>query len=135
MGHHSYNWLNTIVLRNLGRFEASIQASRAAWELTDQLGHKAEMGRVQEDLAFTYLVLGRYNEALELLDQARDIFLSDGRPSDAIIVELVISYCLLQLRRFTDVLDKCRQVRNLFTEIGRRRDGHQLLPVTTAPLH
>jgi len=111
-----------IVLRNLGRFEASIQASRAAWELTDQLGHKAEMGRVQEDLAFTYLVLGRYNEALELLDQARDVFLADGRPSDAIIVELVISYCLLQLRRFTDVLDKCRQVRNLFTEIGRRRE-------------
>jgi CHAT domain-containing protein/predicted negative regulator of RcsB-dependent stress response len=111
-----------IVLRNLGQFEASIQASRAAWELADQLGHRAELGRVQEGLAFTYLVLGRYNEALELLDQARGIFLSDGRHSNAIIVELVISYCLLQLRRFADVLDKCRQVRNLFTEIGRRRE-------------
>lgn len=111
-----------IVLRNLGRFEASIQASRASWELADQLGYKAEMGRAQEGLAFTYLVLGRYNEALELLGQARNISLSDGRQSNVIIADLFISYCLLQLRRFADVLDKCRQVRNLCAEMGRRRE-------------
>jgi len=111
-----------IVLRNLGQFKASIQASYAAWKLADQLGHKAEIGRVQEDLAFTYLLQGRYNEALELMDQARDIFLSDGRQSDAILVELVISNCLLQLRRFNDVLNQCRQLRNLFSERGTRRE-------------
>jgi tetratricopeptide (TPR) repeat protein len=111
-----------VVLRNLGQFQASIQAGHAAWELADQLGRKAEIGRVQQNLAFTYLLQGRYNEALKLLDQARDIFLSDGRQSDAVLVELVISDCLLQLRRFNDVLDKCRQLRNLFTELGTRRE-------------
>lgn len=111
-----------IVLRNLGRFDASIQASQAAGELAEWLGHKAELGRVREDLAFTYLLLGRYNEALELLDQARDVFLSDGRQSDAIAVELVITNCLLQLRRFDDVLDKCNRLRDLFAEQGTHRE-------------
>ena len=99
-----------VVLRNLGRYEASIQASYATWKLADQLGRKNEIGRVQQALAFTYLLQGRYNEALEFLDRARDIFLSDGRHSDAVLVELFISNCLLQLRRFHEVLDKCRQL-------------------------
>jgi CHAT domain-containing protein len=116
-----------IVLRNLGQFEASIQASQTAWEMMDRLGQGAEMGRAQQNLAFTYFVLGRYNEALELLDQARDVFLADGRRSDAIMVELHISDCLLQLRRFTDVLDKCREIRNLFAELGTRREVAQAL--------
>jgi CHAT domain-containing protein len=111
-----------IVLRNLGQFDASIQASRAALDLAEQLGHKIETGRVQENLAFTYLLLGRYNEALELMDRVRDISLSDGRQSHAIAIELVITDCLLQLRRFDDVLDKCHQLQNLFTEQGLRRE-------------
>jgi CHAT domain-containing protein len=114
-----------IVLRNLGRFEASIRASQTAWEMLAQLGQKAETGRAQKNLAFTYFVLGRYNEALELLDQARDVFLSDGRQSDAIMVELNVSDCLLQLRRFNDVVDKCRRFRDLFTEFGTRREVAQ----------
>jgi CHAT domain-containing protein len=114
-----------IVLRNLGQFETSIQASQAAWEMLARLGQRAETGRAQKNLAFTYFVLGRYNEALELLDQARDVFLSDGRQSDAILVELDISDCLLQLRRFNDVLDKCRRVRDLFAEFGTRREVAQ----------
>ncbi len=114
-----------IVLRTLGQFEDSIQASQAAWETLDRLGQKAETGRAQKNLAFTYFVLGRYNEALELLDQARDVFLSDGRHSDAILVELVISDCLLQLRRFDDALNKCHQLRDMFARFGVRREAGQ----------
>lgn len=114
-----------IVLRNLGQFEASIQASQAAWEMLAHLGQKAETGRAQQSLALTYFVLGQYNEALELLDQARDVFLSDGRQSDAITVELKISDCLLQLRRFSDVLEKCGRARKLCAELGTRREVAQ----------
>ncbi|MFQ5341407.1 MAG: CHAT domain-containing protein, partial [Anaerolineae bacterium] len=116
-----------IVLRNLGRFNASIEASQRACEIAARLDQKPQMGRAQQDLAYTYLVLGRYNEALELLDQARDVFLSDGRQSDAIDVELVISGCLLQLRRFSDALHKCQQIRTRFTELGRRREAAEAI--------
>jgi CHAT domain-containing protein/predicted negative regulator of RcsB-dependent stress response len=110
-----------IALCTLGRFEESIHASREAWEGLERLGQCVEAARARQTLAFTYFVLGRYNEALLHFDQVRDVFLADGRQHDAIMVELDTSYCLLRLRRFDDVLDKCRQVRNLFTELGTRR--------------
>jgi len=111
-----------IVLRNLGQFRASIEASQATWELAKQVGHKFEMARAREELAYTYLLQGRYNEALELLDQARDIFTADGRHSDAIKTELVITNCLLQLRRFRDVLEKCHRLQSVFAVQGTRRE-------------
>jgi tetratricopeptide (TPR) repeat protein len=107
-----------IALCNLGRFEEAIQASLTASKGLEQLGQKVAAARARQGLALTYFILGRYNEALDHLDQVRDIFLADGRQRDAMMVELFISDCLLQLRRFGDVLDKCRQVRNLFTELG-----------------
>jgi CHAT domain-containing protein len=116
-----------IVLRNLGQFEASIQAGQRAREMLTRSGQSAEAARAQQNLAVTYFVLGRYNEALKLLDQVREVFLADGRQRDAILVELFISDCLLQLRRFKDVLDKCRQVRSLFTELGTRFEVAQAL--------
>ncbi len=110
-----------IALRNLGRFEASLQASHAAWEGLNELGQQVEAARARQNLALTYFVLGRYNEALEHLDEVRDVFLADGRRRDAMLVELFISDCLLQLRRFNDVLEKCRRVRSWFAELGTRR--------------
>lgn len=110
------------VLRNLGQFDVSIQASLAAWERAAMQGQLAEVARAQTTLAFTYFMLGRYNEALSLLDQARDAFLADGRESDAVRVDLDISKCLLQLRRFTDVLKKSQQFQTQFARSGTRRE-------------
>ena len=105
------------VLRNLGRFDESIQASQTAFELLSESGQHIEAARARQNLAVTYFILGRYNEALELLDQAKEIFRSDGRQRDAILVDLFTSDCLLQLRRFDDVLIKSKQARALFAEI------------------
>jgi CHAT domain-containing protein/tetratricopeptide (TPR) repeat protein len=113
------------VLRNLGRFDPSIQASQAALEMLTRSGQQAGAARARQNLAVTYFILGRYNEALELLDQARSFFLADGRLRDAILAELFVSDCLLQLGRFTDVLDKCGQIRELFTELGTRLEVAQ----------
>lgn len=110
-----------ISLLTLGQFEDSIQASQTAWEGYEQLGLRVSAARARQTLAFTYHLLGRYNEALTLLDQAWSVFLTDGRHRDAMAVELDVSDCLLQLRRFDDVLEKCRRVRTTFTELGTRR--------------
>lgn len=116
-----------IVLRNLGRFQESIDANENARRLLERTNQQAELGHVQQNIAATYVMLGRFNEALALLDQARDTFLSDGRPVDAIEADLVISYCLLQLRRFDDALEKCRDVRRLCAEVGRQREVAEAL--------
>ncbi len=116
-----------IVLRNLGRFRAAIAANEHALHLLERTNQKTEIGHVQQDLAATYVMLGRFNEALLLLDQAHDTFMADGRPLDAIETDLVTSYCLLQLRRFDDVLEKCRGVRMLCAEVGRQREVAEAL--------
>jgi CHAT domain-containing protein len=105
-------------LRNLGRFEESLQASRKAWEGQNRLGQSIAAARAQQSMALTYFILGRYNESLAHLGEVRDAFLADGRQRDAMLVELFTSDCLLQLRRFDDVLDKCRRVRDLFAKLG-----------------
>lgn len=109
-----------IVLRNLGRFDDSIQASLNAQRRLEELGQPVEAARALQNLALTYFVLGRYNEALERLDQVRSAFLADGRHRDAILTELFISDCLLQLRRFPEVLEKSRQVYQVFDQLGTR---------------
>lgn len=107
-----------VVLRNLGRFEESITASRTAMEMHHRLGQDVASARAQQALAVTYFVIGRFNEALEMLEEVRQVLLDDDRQRHAMLVELFISDCLLQLRRFEDVLEKCRQVRALFGELG-----------------
>ncbi len=122
-GQDGWLWVQlnrAYVLRNLGQFEASIQASQTAWAKLTDLGQTVAAARARQNLALTFFVLGRYNEALEHLDKVRDVYMADGRQRDAMLVELFVSDCLLQLRRFTDVLDKCRSVRDLFAELGAR---------------
>jgi tetratricopeptide (TPR) repeat protein len=109
-----------IVLRNLGRFDDSIQASLNAQHRLEELDQPVEAARALQNLALTYFVLGRYNEALERLDQVRSAFLADGRHRDAILTELFISDCLLQLRRFPEVLEKSHQVYQVFDQLGTR---------------
>jgi CHAT domain-containing protein len=108
-------------LRNLGRFDASIETSKMARDAFLQLGEPVEAARAQQALARTYFVLGHFNEALDFLDDVREVFLADGRKRDAMMVELAISDCLLELRRFPDVIEKCQDVRSLFAGLGSHR--------------
>ncbi len=129
-GQQALPWIDhnrAIVLRNLGRFEESIQASLASQQVFTDLGQQVEVARSRQNLALTHFVLGQHNEALALLTEARAIFLADGRERDALLVDLFTSDCLLQLRRFDDVLEKCRQVRALFTDLGTRFEVAQAI--------
>ncbi|MCA9917130.1 MAG: tetratricopeptide repeat protein, partial [Anaerolineales bacterium] len=104
-----------ILLRNLGRFEESIQALEAAQKF-ELLGQSITAAKAHQNLGMTYFVMGRYNEALTLLNTARDTFFDDGRERHAMLTELLMSDCLLSLRRFNDVLAKCKNVRQHFSQ-------------------
>ncbi len=116
-----------IVLRNLGRFTESIAANQEALQAAEKLAQTANVARAKQNLGITYFVLGRFTEAHALLQEARDIFLADGRHRDAILVELFISDGLLHLRRFEAVLKKCRQVRQSFREAGTQFEVAQAM--------
>lgn len=122
-----------IVLRNLGHFDESIAEHQAAQQRYQELGQTMSVARAQQNLALTYFILGRYNEALDLLDQAFATFLADGRQRHAMLVQLAISDCLLQLCRYQDALAKCRQARVLFADLGTPLEiGQSILNEATA---
>ncbi len=124
-----------IVLRNLGHFDESIAEHQAALLRYQELGQTMSVARAQQNLALTYFILGRYNEALDLLDQAFATFLADGRQRHAMLVQLAISDCLLQLCRYQDALARCRQARALFADLGTPLEvGQSILNEATAYL-
>jgi CHAT domain-containing protein len=116
-----------IALRNLGRFAESMTVGQESLAILLETGQLVEAARNKQTLAVTYFVLGRYNEALQRLSRAQEIFANDGRWRDAIRAELYMSDCLLQLRRFSDVLSKCRLARARLSESGIRLEVAQSL--------
>ncbi|HID53728.1 MAG TPA: CHAT domain-containing protein [Anaerolineae bacterium] len=116
-----------IFLRRLGRLKESMAANEQALALMEKAGFTVEMARVYQSQARTYMLLGRYTDALAILDKARELFAGDGRQRDVMLLELYISDCLLQLRRFPDVLEKCQAVRRHFQKLEADFEGGQAI--------
>ena len=116
-----------IVMRNLGRYEASLAANNAALHLAREQAQTANVARAEQNLGITHFLLGRFGEAQTLLERARDTFISDRRYRDAILAELFISDGLLHLGRYEEALVKCRQVIAEFGSAGTQFEVAQAL--------
>jgi CHAT domain-containing protein len=117
----------SIVLRNLGRLQDSLDAAERAWRGMEAEGEVVEAARARQSMAITYLLLGRYTEALNLMEDARRIFLGDGRQRDALLLDLFLCDALLPLRRFREVLAITRNVRPFFAQRGMDKEIGQAL--------
>lgn len=129
-GQRYLPWIDqnrSIVLRNLGRLQASLEAAERAWRGMESQGEVVEAARARQSMAITYLLLGRYTEALNLMEDARRIFLEDGRQRDALLLDVFLCDCLLPLRRFHDVLAITRNVRPFFAQRGMGKEIGQAL--------
>ncbi len=117
----------SIVLRNMGRLQESLVAAENALRGMEAAGELVEAARARQSMAITYLMLGRYTDALTLMDEARNIFLNDGRHRDALLLDVFLCDCLLPLRRFRDVLSITRNVRPFFAQRGMDKEIGQAL--------
>jgi CHAT domain-containing protein len=113
-----------IHLRNLGAFAASIAASESACEQLHRLALEVEAANAEQTLAVTYLYLGRYNDALQLFDRARSVFLLEKRWHQTLMVDLSMGDCLLYLRRYRAVLERVQAIRQLLQTL--RADDQSL---------
>ena len=116
-----------VVLRNLGEFDASIAASQQAEGAFLAQGQLIEAARAQQNLAHTYLILGRYHDALTLLEAAAHTFATHDRQADLMVVELHVTSCLLHLRQFNAVLSKCQALQQHFIATGQQAELGQAL--------
>lgn len=109
-----------LLLRDLGRFEEALLASKSAWQSLTNLGYTIEAARVRQNIGETFALCGRYNEAIRYVDGARQVFLQDNRLRDVVEAELVMGHSLLRLRRFQEVLQLCRQMRAQLAQSDER---------------
>jgi CHAT domain-containing protein len=100
----------------LGRYDVAIELAQEGLALAEELGQRIVCARIKHNLGWTYYILGHYNRALYLFDQAQTIRLVDGRYHHYVQGELTATFCLLQLRRFTEVIERCQRVRQLCQE-------------------
>ena len=116
-----------MALSNMGLFQEAIEVSEIAIAFAEKFQQTTIMARTQHNLGLTYSMMGRYTDALVLLDQARDTHIANHQAHEAALCELSSSFCLLALRRFSDVLKKCVPVRQLFNELGMRLEEAEAL--------
>ncbi len=108
--HLIYVELNrSVVLRNLDRFTEAEAAAIDARHMADQQGMNIVAARADQSLAITYYFLGRYNEALRLFDQARQVFASSGLRREVIVVNLFATNCHLALNRYAEALNLAQE--------------------------
>ncbi len=115
------------LLRNLGRFDEALEAGNRAWQTLQQLGLPAEAARARWNLAITYMVQDRYNEALRALTDSREALLEDGRVRDAFLIDVYVSECMLQLGRFGDALEMSTKARSLLSDRGAQFEHAQAM--------
>lgn len=106
-----------LLLRDLGRFDEALRANTLAKLSFEQLGYTIEAARSTQNIGEALALCGRYNEAIQHIDQARQVFMQDHRLRDVVDADIVMSHWLLRLRRFQEVLDLCRQMRTLAGQI------------------
>lgn len=107
-----------IALRNLGRFDESIAACGTALTFLEKHQLKIDVAHTKKIIAITYILQSRFNEALTLLYEVRDTFLTDGRARDAVRVDLYIADCLLELGRYQDTLERCESIHATFSRMN-----------------
>lgn len=103
-------------LRHLGRFDESLNTAISAENELTTRGFAAEAVRARQNRALTLHLLGRNNEALQLLDEAIAFWEADGRQRDAITAELFRSDILLMLQRYPDVVETSERTQQAFSQ-------------------
>ncbi len=109
-----------LLLRDLGRFDEALQANRTAKTTFTTLGYTIEAARADQNIGEALALSGRYTEAIQHIDRARQHFRQDHRLGDVVEAEIVMSDWLLRLRRFQEVINLCTQTRTLVATLDGR---------------
>ena len=113
------------VLRNLGHFPQSVDAGLDAYNGLLAQGRLMDAARAQQTTALTYLLQGRLNDALGLLERSRLAFQSEQLDEDMATAELQMSDALLQLQRYAEAIAQATHAHARFVQFGARYEQAQ----------
>lgn len=107
-----------IALRHLGDYQAAIEACETVLAWGEKQSATGQLALTRQILAMIYFSLGRYNEALDLLEVVRQVFLTEQVQHGAVSVELVRIECLIQIGRLQNVVERCQWTQDLAQELA-----------------
>lgn len=113
--HATHN--RAVSLSSLGDLNDSITEAQRALAVHLQLENSVEIARVKQHLGFTYYIQGRFNNAFQMLEEARELFVILDMKRNAARVDLYLCEYLLRLRRFHDALRKGTAAQVVFHEL------------------
>lgn len=99
------------LLRTLGRYAESIHASLEAQNYFNRAEQASEAYRARQNLAVTYAIIGRTNQAIKELVEVETFYNENSRVRDAIRVELFLCEILFRIHRYEEVVNRCRDLR------------------------
>jgi tetratricopeptide (TPR) repeat protein len=108
----------SVVLRNLDRYDEAAAVAMQARHSASQQGMDVVAARADQSLAITYYFLGRYNAALKLFNQARQVFKSSGLWREVLVVNLFATNCHLALNLYTEALDLAGEGEEELAQLG-----------------
>ena len=105
-----------------GRYEAALEAYRAAIELLESLGRDREAGRVYFGGLQPLIYLGRYEEAQEWAARARSSFLRHGDHVRLARLDLNLGNILYRQDRYDEALAHYQRARPVLEGTGEPQD-------------
>jgi len=100
--HGCYHFQRALVYRNLENVDEALVEYSAASMYLANAGHTRYLARVENNIGFIYLQLGRPTEALSHLDQARTIFVTLKDSGSVAQVNETRARVFLALKQFAD---------------------------------
>jgi CHAT domain-containing protein len=98
----------SVALRELGRYQEALDYSLQACELARQFEMNLALANYQQSSATCYYLLGEYNKALRLLQEAREVVAANGLIPLLITGDFFIGNCYLELGRYEEAVSQAK---------------------------
>lgn len=108
----SLKFNEAMLLRYLERYQDSIKLNEAAINQAQEWGLNAVVARGKQTLATTNFLIGKFNDAINLLEDARKAFLADEQTTDATLARLSLAIGYLNLGRYAKAATECKALRH-----------------------
>ncbi|HNB51631.1 MAG TPA: CHAT domain-containing protein [Anaerolineales bacterium] len=120
------DWLKTmaviennraLALFGMGEISLATNLARQALQLAEAYGLTAVLARGLHTLSALLFFQGKFNEALQMNDQAIELHQRLDQPHEIALCKLSKTDCLLELRQFPEVIKLCEELIPIFREI------------------
>lgn len=109
-----------LTLEKINRFQQAALDYQTGRAYFSEKGMTALVAQIDSNIGYLKSRQGRFNEAVELLNSARDIFEVTAQPDKRAVAEMDLAYCYSALGLYDEALASYEQAIPTFTELAMK---------------